>query len=252
MPAATNLDQVVLLLDAVIADFRERRSPLAFFAALYRGVTIRVRAGIQARLFEDGGRMERLDTAFANRYLAALDDVQAGRRPPRAWQAAFNVESRPDTLILQHLLLGMNAHINFDLPIATQSVTLAATLPDLQTDFLAINKILADLLDRTQAAIDRFSPLFDLLDKVGGRTDEELVGFSLVNARDEAWHEATRLAAETTTSRDRSILSLDRRVALLGDHIIVPGGILGLGLDLIARTESPDVAAITDALLAID
>jgi hypothetical protein len=252
MPVAADLDQVVALLESVIAEYRERRSPLAFFPALYRGVTLRVRAGIQAGTFADGARMARLDTAFANRYLSALDDFRAGRQPPRAWQTAFDVEARGGTLILQHLLLGMNAHINYDLPIATQGVVPSSSLPDLQGDFLVINQILAALLNRTQAAIDRFSPMFDLLDRVGGRTDETIAGFSIVTARDEAWHEATRLALEPELSRDRSILSLDRRVALLGQRIIVPGGLLGLALELISRTESADVAAITDGLLAIE
>jgi hypothetical protein len=77
------------------------------------------------------------------------------------------------------------------------------------------------------------------------------VTFSLGNARDEAWHEATRLAQEDITQRDRSITSLDRRVALLGERIIVPGGPVGLAIDLISRTEDGDARRITDALLAI-
>jgi hypothetical protein len=252
MQAAANIDQVIERLEVVIAEFRERRSPLAFFPALYRGVTLRVRAGIQAGTFSDGARMDRLDTAFANRYLAAVENFLAGQPPSRAWRAAFDVEARRGTLILQHLLLGMNAHINYDLPVAIQSVAPPATLAELQGDFLAINEILGALLDRTQAVIGAFSPLLDLLDRVGGRTDERIATFSIANARDEAWHEATRLAVESGAVRDRSILSLDRRVALLGQCIIVPGGAVGLALDLISRTESVDRHAVTDALLALE
>jgi hypothetical protein len=60
-----------------------------------------------------------------------------------------------------------------------------------------------------------------------------------------------RLSGESDVRRDRSILSLDRRVALLGERIILPGGPCGLAIDLIARTERNDVAAITDAMLAV-
>ena len=247
MPVAGNIDEVLSVLDRIIAVYRARRSRLAFFPALYRAVTLRVRAGIQEGVFEDGRRMDRFDTVFANLYFAALDDIAAGRRPPRAWQAVFNAEDRRDTSILQYLLLGMNAHINFDLPIATASLAPADTLPALRSDFLEINRILAALLDRVQDIISQFSPLLDLLDRLGGRTDEIIVTFSLINARDEAWHEATRLAAEPEEQRKRSILSLDRRVVLLAERIIVPGGTLGLVLDLIARTENADVVAITEA-----
>jgi hypothetical protein len=121
----------------------------------------------------------------------------------------------------------------------------------LEGDFNAINAILAELLDPVQQVINGFSPLLHILDSVGGRTDEELVTFSITTAREEAWHEATRLGDETAEQRARSTLSLDRRVALLAQRIIVPDGALGLASSLIARTESVDIATITDAMLAI-
>jgi hypothetical protein len=249
---ARNIDEVLILLDRVIADYRGRRNRLAFFAALYRAVTLRVQAGIRRGEFADGERMDRFDTAFANRYLAALDAWNAGRKPARAWQVAFQTESRPGTIILQHLLLGMNAHINFDLPIAALTVAPGAQLPGIQADFMAINTILEALLDPVQAAVNRLSPLLHVLDHVGGRSDEGLVNFSISNARDEAWHEAKRLARDDADDLERSVLSLDRRVALLGQRIFVPGGACGLAIDLISRTESADVHAVTDALLAVE
>jgi hypothetical protein len=248
---ARNIDEVITLLDRIIAAARERRSRAAFFPALYRAVTMRVRAGIHSGEFADGPRMDRFDTAFANRYFTALDASRVGVRTSRAWQVAFNADARSGTLILQHLLLGMNAHINFDLPIAVLEVAPPGELSRLQGDFLAINAILASLLDTIQETIEPFSPLLDVLDRVGGRTDESLLTFSIVHARDEAWHEATRLSAEMGAHRERSILSLDRRVALLAERIIVPGGPCGLAIELISRTEEDNVAAITDALLAV-
>jgi hypothetical protein len=250
MPAA-DIDEVVTQLDGIIAHYRQRGSTLAYFPALYRGVTVRVRDGIRNGRFTNGDRMNKLDTRFANRYLAALEQWRATGTAPRAWRAAFSNEVRPLTMILQHLLLGMNAHINFDLPLATVDTALGADLPGLEADFLIINDILAEMLDEVQGVVNVFSPLLDVLDRVGGRTDEELCTFSIVNARDEAWHEAVRLAGESDARRERSILSLDRRVALLGERIILPGGPCGLAIDLIARTERSDVVAITDAMLAV-
>jgi len=251
MRLAQNVDEVVQILDQLIAGYRDRRSTLAFFPALYRAVTKRVQEGIRAGQFADGARFDRLDTTFANRYFAAIDALETGKDVPRAWQPVFDAEGRPGILILQHLLLGMNAHINFDLPIATEAVARSADLKALESDFLAINAILADLLDKVQAVIDRFSPLLDILDRIGGRTDEAIVTFSIDIARDEAWHEAARLDSETPDVRERSILSLDRRVALLSERIIAPGGPIGLALELIARSEVSDAPSITDAILAV-
>ncbi len=249
--SARNILEVIAELDRLVVFFRERRSRFAFFAALYRAVTLRVASGIVEGDFEDGERMDRFDTAFANRYFAAVNTLLAGGRPPRSWRVAFAAESRPNTMILQHLILGMNAHINFDLPLAAIEVAPGASLPALERDYLAINAILAEVLEVAQEAVGDLSPLLDVLDRIGGRSDEELVSFSIVNARDEAWHEATRLAQEHEARRARSIVSLDRRVALLAERILLPGGHFGMAIELISRTEVADVDLITDRLLAI-
>lgn len=250
---AMDIEDVLVKLRAVIDGYRRQGSPLAFFPAVYRATTLRVRAGIQQGSFADGGRMAQLVTTFANRYLAAVDPVAAGggAEPARSWQVAFDTAGRPHTMILQHVLLGMNAHINFDLPLAVVAAAGQGKVAALQDDFNAINRILADLLDPVQTVINGFSPLLHILDSVGGRTDEELVTFSISTAREEAWHEAVRLGDEDTEQRRRSTLSLDRRVTLLAQRIIVPDGTLGLASSLIARTESVDIASVTDAMLAI-
>jgi hypothetical protein len=249
--AARDIDELILLLDGQIAAYLDRRSPLAYFPALYRAVTIRVRQGIELGAFEDGARMDRFDTSFGNRYFAALDAVADGREPPKSWRVALAAESRPCTAILQHVLLGVNAHINFDLPFAAAATAPGASLPGLWNDYDAINRILALVFEEVQTVIGRFSPLLHVLDHVGGRGDEAVASFSIVAAREEAWHEATRLALESGAGIERATRSLDRRAALVGDRLILPGGPLGLALQLIADTESRDVAAVTEALIAL-
>ncbi len=247
---ATDIDDVLVKLTHIIHDQRDRSSPLAFFPAVYRATTARVRAGIHRGTFADGARMGRLVTTFANRYLAALT-ASGDPSSPRSWQVAFDAASRQHLMILQHVLLGMNAHINFDLPLAVVETANGGSVDALEADFLAINAILAEVLDPVQEVIGRFSPLLDILDRLGGEKDERLVTFSISTARDEAWHEATRLAVESPARRERSMLSLDRRVALLSEHIIAPDGPMGLAISLIARTELTDRSTITNALLAV-
>ncbi|HVD13653.1 MAG TPA: DUF5995 family protein [Actinomycetota bacterium] len=59
--------------------------------------------------------MERWDVAFADLYLDALEVEQAGGRPPEPWAIAFGAARERQLPPLRHVLLGMNAHINFDL-----------------------------------------------------------------------------------------------------------------------------------------
>jgi len=107
---------------------------------------------------------------------------------------------------------------------------------------------LAVVLDQAQGVLDRFSPFLHLLDRLGGKTDEAIANFSIDVARQEAWHEAARLATERPDLRAGSIQALDRRVALLAERVIVPGGLAGIGIKLIATTERRDVAAVAAAI----
>ena len=60
MPPQT-IDDVLTELDQIILRARTERDHLAFSATLYRNVTIKVKEGIAAGLFQDGPRMENLD-----------------------------------------------------------------------------------------------------------------------------------------------------------------------------------------------
>ena len=121
---ARSIDEVIARLDAIIDRAIVERDRLGFFAVLYRTVTVAVKEGIAARRFQDGPRMERLDIVFANRYLQAFDQHRRGESPTRSWRAAFQAGASRRVVILQHLLLGMNAHINLDLGIGHHSVRL--------------------------------------------------------------------------------------------------------------------------------
>ena len=247
MPATT-LDEVIAQLTAIIDRARQEQSRLGYFAALYRLVTVSVKAGIQQGRFQDGARMERLDVAFANRYLTALAAYQQGQPCSECWRVAFDAASAWRPLILQHLLLGMNAHINFDLGIAAATVAPGADLPGLQHDFNEINTILAGLTNQVQEEIEAFSPWLWLLDKIGGRTDEAVIHFSINLARDEAWRLAQRLAPLPQTQWSTVLNPLDRDIAALGRLIQHPGYLLSTGLLAIRLRESNDTRAVIESL----
>jgi hypothetical protein len=98
-----------------------RLAPQRVFLSTYRRTTQAVAEAIGRDVFEDPGWVERWDVAFADLYLVALDSELTGRgRVTRPWQVAF--AASPDLHPLGHLLLGINAHINYDLPQALLEV----------------------------------------------------------------------------------------------------------------------------------
>ncbi|WP_420128841.1 DUF5995 family protein [Longimicrobium sp.] len=245
-PAAT-IDEVIARLDAAIDRARRENSRLGYFACLYRQVTVRVKEGIASGRFQDGPRMERLDVIFANRYLAALEAYQAGGRPTHSWRAAFDA-AKGDLLILQHLLLGINAHINLDLGVAAAQTAPGADLAGLEHDFREISALLGELLDDVQDRIGRVSPWMGLLDWIGMRHDEVVFTFALGGSRDLAWKWAQRFARTDAARLPLEIDALDHVVVTLAKAIHKPHIWVRPVLLAIRLRESKDVGRVLDAL----
>ena len=110
---------------------------------------------------------------------------------------AFEAAGRWRPIVLQHLLLGMNAHINLDLGVTASELADGGSIDAVRADFDAVNDVLGELVDGCQGALGQVSPWLGLADRVGGSGDETLIRFSLVAARRQAWSVAERLARST-------------------------------------------------------
>ncbi len=246
--AARTLADVLAALDEVVERARAERDRSGYFAVLYREVTRRVRDGIAAGRFEDGPRMERLDVVFANRYLEARARYWRGEPAPRSWVVAFEAAPTWSPLILQHLLLGINAHINLDLGIAAAETAPGAALPALRADFDEITVLLGEMLDDVQERIGLVSPWLWVLDRVGARKDEEAFSFALSKARGFAWQLAKGLATAEGPARTALIDATDHGIAALGRRIRSPRWLLRPVLAAVRARESNDTVHVIDVL----
>lgn len=243
------VEEVIGQLDDIVAEARHASDRIGFFPALYRQVTARVRDGIAAGLFDDGPRMERLDVTFANRYLDALGQFRTGGHPSRSWLVSFQAATTRQPLVLQHLLLGINAHINLDLGIAAAQTAPGTQLPELQSDFDKINNILADMVKQTRTDIEEVSPWIRLLDRVDPQAEDGLIQFSLDRARANAWSVARRLSYLTPAQWPEEIDVLDGWTTVLGNLVLhPPGWLYNAAIATIRARESNDVPRVIDVL----
>src|SRR5688572_33349683 len=97
---ANGIDDVLEILDGIIADCKAQSDPLGYFPALYRQVTLTVKQGIAQGFFDDGPRMDRFDALFANRYFAAYEAFRSGAQPTQSWQLAFQSTRSGQLIIL--------------------------------------------------------------------------------------------------------------------------------------------------------
>lgn len=216
------LDEVLSRLSAIINECKATNDRAGYFAVLYHKVTQRILACIEAGQFEDGLRMEQLDVIFANRYIEAYELWKAGKPVTASWQIAFDTTAINVPLVLQHLLLGMNAHINLDLGIATSITMKDRRLNGIQKDFYTINRILGELIDSVQKCLTRVNPLLHLLQLHRYDTDELLVSFSIDIARDGAWMFANEIHQQSDADYDACLRTRDRSIAALGDYFARP------------------------------
>lgn len=111
---AAGIDAVVAALQSRLDDLPAELEHRRIFMATYLRTTVAIGTARRAGLFDDPEWVEIWDVAFARLFLRAHDADLAGRPVPRPWRLAFGAD--PEMHPLGHLLLGLNAHINFDLP----------------------------------------------------------------------------------------------------------------------------------------
>ena len=143
MNAITTIDEVITELDSIIEWSLANKSRIGYFATLYRRMTIAVKNGIANNTFQDGKRMEQLDIIFAKRYITAWDAYINKKPCSNAWCNAFDACQQTDLIVLQHLITGINTHINLDLCIAAAECCPRDQIYSLESDFEMINKVIA-------------------------------------------------------------------------------------------------------------
>jgi hypothetical protein len=257
------VEGVLARMDMEAGRFRDAQDRHGFFACLYLATTRAIAAGIAGGRFVDAPQMVRFDVIFAGHWFRAVNARRNHDAAPSApWAAAFAAGRDAEVFIVQHLLLGMNAHINDDLPrVVAELLDKGADPHLLYDDYHVVNDILAEMIDRVQAALNTLNPALDRVDRWLGRLDEGLFDFSIVKARAAAWDSALSLRAagpSGSPGRAAAESALEARTAGLAQkiasaHRLLPGdgGFL--------RNDEPDwqdraagVGKVIDALRAID
>jgi hypothetical protein len=238
------LDQLEIILRRSIAAGDRR----GYFAALYDRVTRRVRDGVARGEFEDGPRMERFDVLFANRYFEAYDLEDAGARPTLPWAVAFDAAKGEGLFVVQHLLLGMIAHIVYDLGLALADFASGPALAAMRNDYLHINDLLAEEVgvveDELVAIAGRWQPdaevLLRLAEGAAHGAERSAARLAMEKARAQAWDFAVRLIDATDPAARRVVIERQELAAVAMAETVRVGAPAGA---LIARDRGDDVAA---------
>lgn len=236
------IDEVISALEIIIAESEQNNDIAGYFAVLYLKVTICVKEGIANGFFDNGSRMEELDVTFAKRYLIAFDAYRNNQPVTEVWKKAFDLSDQYWPIVLQHLLMGMNAHINLDLGLAAAEISKGKNLTELENDFNKINQILSSLVHEVEGNLSLVWPALKYILKWTGKIDDYLVDFSMKLARNGAWKFANEFSLVPENEKQTAIIKRDHRVAGKVKVILDPGWLAIIALRIIRITERGSVA----------
>jgi hypothetical protein len=205
----------------------------AIFLGCYALMTRNMLAAISQGEFEDNAWVSTLLSHFADYYFKALQAYDSmPDEAPVVWRFAFDAAHRPNVHVLRNLLLGINAHISFDLVFALsdmlQSEWSKLALEGRQSryrDFCLVNKVISDTIDSVQDQIvDRYEPMMEVVDKALGPLDEWMTEWMIRDWREQVWSHATQLVEALDEAQRQTLAtavekhSLQRAYAILGDE----------------------------------
>jgi hypothetical protein len=191
--------------------------------------------------------MQRFDVIFATRYFDALNGYfhpDQFAKPTRSWRLTFDAASRPEPIILQHMLAGVNTHIDLDLGIAAQTAAPRGNPAALHNDFNTVNAVLASQVSGVVGDLDELSPALAALYRVLSDNEIFLIDEAVKTLRDSAWRFATVLAFEPAFIRPITVWARDREVSMQVQLIYDAPGMMGLLKGIvasIAAAESRDI-----------
>ena len=180
-------------MQALVEHWEQASNQQAVFLRCYWMMTENMSTAIKAGEFFDDGWVDNLLQHFASYYFVAQETyaLDPSNAPP-VWRIAFDTTRNSSAIVLHHLLLGVNAHITYDLVLTLVDILAPewATLSEDQrqqryADHSRVNTIIGRTIDAVQDQIvEHAIPEMDIVDKALGPVDEWVISRLIAHWRD--------------------------------------------------------------------
>jgi hypothetical protein len=144
--------------------------------------------------------------------------------PACPWRTAFDAARAGQGWGIQHLTLGVNAHISHDLALALLMAGIDGDRAMRYADHTAVNAVLERATPTLKAQVSAlWAPLLTRLDAAAGTLDDDVTAFSIPKARDRTW--AMAVAIDATRGLPGEALlraALDEQAAVVARLILAP------------------------------
>jgi len=186
--------------------------------------TLRNTMATNPHAFRDPNWLYYEDAEFGHLYFSTMAAYDAGERVAPAWQIAFDTAKRGNVTAVQDMLLGINAHVQNDMPYMLAAVGLRE--PDGTThkpDHDAFNDVLRRAFQPVLDAVAGFDQLLPVLAPSWTSIDDLTALQAVMAWREVVWREAEQLL-NAKTPRQRQLVedAIAENAALTATLIATP------------------------------
>ncbi len=220
--------EVLARMDAYLGLWTACNDPRRVFLQCYRAMTSNMLAALEDGFFSDGEWVDRLLHHFADYYFDALYCEECGEVVPAVWHHVYDQSRESKLHPMQLLLMGVNAHINYDLVLALRDMLQSEwseasnELREMRySDHMKVNQVIADTIDQVQdEVIEPGHPMMAVLDAMMGRLDEYLLSRLITSWRQEVWTNAlAMIGCEQQKRLEVLRMDLETQVIRKGNYI---------------------------------
>ncbi len=228
-------------LQALSAKLREDRDRKGYFAAYLSRYALRLRDAVAAAEFEQSARAERVCVSAVQRYLENTAIFQQGGRPISSWDYALAASRDTWLVVAQHILLGLNAHLNLDVGSAVASACPPEELPGFRSDFEKLCGVHQAVMEEVWTELGQLWPAFAAAGPVLRGAGPTLLRFRLPRAFEQAWRLAQELSGLKAAARGPVLDRYNQTTRQLAEVIRHPG-VLNVPLMSVRLIERGDIA----------
>lgn len=221
-------DSVLIKMGEYIEKWKSSQDCRHIFLNCYRLMSSNMITAIQKEEFHDSEWVNHLLHRFADYYFENLTCYDCGDQTSKVWHYAHKATLDNTVGELQSLILGVNAHINYDLVLTLDDLlrpewkTLSETKQRQRyEDHCHVNHVIAETIDSVQDIIlEPLNPSLEWIDSLFGRIDEYLISKLITHWREEVWENTQRLLKIESPDEIESFrIKLEKEVLQRGNII---------------------------------
>jgi hypothetical protein len=227
--------EIVERMESCITSWQKADDHRAIFLMCYTMMTKNMLNAIEQNAFEDSDWVGNLTHIFAQYYFDALEAYD-NEAQPAVWTSVFEAACHKQLHVLQNLLLGVNAHICYDLIFAlTDSleddwITLSDEKRAMRyRDYTHVNHIIGTTIDAVQDDVVRlYDKHMAIVDFTLGRMDEWMIQKLITRWRKDVWEQTVAYLSALPQARPNLRETYTKQAEQRSQAIQGQRGILGI------------------------